>query len=109
MDTTDAPGLFRCGTSPELRCQTTVPKVRADWRPFFQSTQLHKIGLLPPLHGASKMRERRRSLFLERPETRLCDCNPAHGGPGRSVAGGDEVAPAALPPVSDRPSQARVA
>ena len=55
MDTTDAPGLFRCGTSPELRRQTTAPKVRADSRPLFQSTQLHKVGLLPPLHGASKM------------------------------------------------------
>src|SRR5436309_11488544 len=36
-------------------------------------------------------------LFLERPEARLCDCNYAHGSAGRSVAGGDEIAPAALP------------
>lgn len=58
---------------------------------------------------ASKMREWRRSLFLERPETRLCDRNPAYRGPGRSVAGGGEVASPSLPPISRCPSQARVA
>src|SRR5467141_2823497 len=55
------------------------------------------------------MRERRRSLSLEKPETHLCDRNPAHTDPGHSVAEGDEVAPAPIPTVSDRPSKTRVA
>src|SRR5207253_3563198 len=109
MDTTDAPGLFRCGTSPELRRQTTAPKVRADSRPLFQSTQLHKIGLLPPLHGASKMCAWHLPLFLETPQACLYDRNYAHSAAGRCVTGEDEIASAALPPVSRRPSQARIA
>src|SRR6058998_1586979 len=52
---------------------------------------------------------RRLPLFLERPETHLYDCNHAHGEAGQSVAGGDEVAPAALPAVLDRALSAQVA
>jgi hypothetical protein len=63
MDTTDAPWLLRCGTSPELPSQTTAPKVRADWRPLFQSTQLHEIGFLPPLHGLKNARMASVSFF----------------------------------------------
>src|SRR6266480_3100858 len=48
-------------------------------------------------------------LFLEAQEACLYDRNYAHGAAGRCVMGGDEVASAALPRVSGRPSQARVA
>src|SRR6266478_8170677 len=55
------------------------------------------------------MRSRGLSLVLARPKTHLCDWNHAHSDAGRSVAGGDEFAPAALPTVPDRPSPPQVA
>ena len=48
-------------------------------------------------------------VFLETPETHLCDCNHAHGDARRFLTGGDEFTSAALPAVSDRPLPAQVA
>src|SRR5439155_6344005 len=67
------------------------------------------IGILSPVHGASKMRSRPRSPFLEKAKTHLCDCNHAHSDARRFLTGGDEFNPAALPAVSDRPSPAQIA
>jgi hypothetical protein len=47
--------------------------------------------------------------FLARPEAHLRDCNHAHGNAGRSLIGGNEIAPAALSAGSDRASPARIA
>src|SRR5437867_3580140 len=54
------------------------------------------------------MRARCRVIFLEKAETRLCDCGYAHSRTGRVGARGDGVAPAAVPTVCNRAQTDRV-
>ena len=90
----DASGLFRRGASQELcRPADRVKSLCGLATSFRNRSSFDEIGLLSPLHGASKMRTRRLSLFLETPETHLCDRNHAHGDARRSVRPAeDEVA-----------------
>src|SRR6266480_7372012 len=100
------------GFSPQSRSRIISPRNRVKGSCGLATSfriEALEIHLLSPLHGASKMRARHRPLFLERPETHLCDCNHAHSDAGRSVTGGDKVASSSLPAISDRPSPARVA
>src|SRR5581483_1381330 len=109
MDATHLSRFFRGGTPQELRRRAGAQEVGAPERSFPQPQLLRQVVPLSPLPRGAQMRSWRHSLLLETQEAHLRDRNYAHGAARRFFSSGDEIAPAALPAVSDRPPPARTA
>src|SRR5260370_42279691 len=100
----------RCGRAFQgLRRRAGTEEVGASERSFLQPQLLRQVVPLSPLLRGAQMRPRRHSLLLETPESNLRDRNYAHWEARRFFSSGDEITPAALPAVSNRPPPARTA